>query len=214
MTPRVKVCGITRIEDAVLAADLGASAIGFVFWPRSPRFVEPETAREIAAAMPASLVCVGVFVDQEASYVRQTAAQVRLGAVQLHGDESVAFATGLMEPVIKAVPVREGFEPESLDMLPAAITVLLDTHDPERRGGTGRTIDWALAARAAARRPVVFAGGLTPENVAAAIAAVRPYAIDVSSGVESAPGVKDPEKLRALFEALTPDLKVRPTDND
>lgn len=207
MTPRVKVCGITRIEDAVLAADLGASAIGFVFWPRSPRFVEPETARAIAAAMPASLVCVGVFVDQDAAYVRQTAAHVRLGAVQLHGNESVEFATALLEPVIKAVAVQAGFVPESLDVLPSAITVLLDAHDPERRGGTGRTIDWSVAAQAARRRPVMLAGGLTPDNVRDAIRAVRPYALDVSSGVESSPGVKDPEKLRALFNALTPDLR-------
>lgn len=209
MTPRVKVCGITRIEDAVLAADLGASAIGFVFWPRSPRFVEPETARVIASAMPASIVCVGVFVDQETTYVRQTAAQVRLGAVQLHGHESVEFATALTEPVIKAVPVQEGFDPESLDRLPRAITVLLDAHDPERRGGTGRTIDWTVAARAAARRPVILAGGLTPDNVCDAIRIVRPYAIDVSSGVESSPGIKDRDKLRVLFDALTPDLEGR-----
>ena len=211
MTPRVKVCGITRIEDAVLASDLGASAIGFVFWPRSPRFIEPETARAIAAAMPASLVCVGVFVDQDAAYVRQTAAHVHLGAVQLHGNESVAFARSLMEPVIKAVPIRPGFVPELLDLLPAAITVLLDAHDPERHGGTGRTIDWSVAARAATRRPVVLAGGLTPDNVRDAIQTVRPYAIDVSSGVESSPGVKDPAKLRALFKALESDL---PTTHD
>lgn len=210
MTPRVKVCGITRIEDAVLAASLGASAIGFVFWRPSPRFVEPETARAIAAAMPASVVCVGVFVDQDATYVRQIAAQVRLGAVQLHGHESVEFATALMEPVIKAVPLEEGFDPQSLDLLPPAITVLLDAHDPERRGGTGRTIDWTVAARAATRRPVMLAGGLTPENVGDAIRIVRPYAIDVSSGVESSPGIKDRDRLRALFDAITPDLSVTP----
>lgn len=202
MTPRVKVCGITRIEDAVIAADLGAAAIGFVFWPQSPRYVEPDVAREIAAALPASIVCVGVFVNQEAAYVRHTAAHVRLGAVQLHGDESTEYAAALLEPVIKAVPIVEGFDASTLDALPAAITVLLDAHDPKRRGGTGTAVDWTIAARAAARRPIVLAGGLTAANVAEAVRTVRPYAIDVSSGVEAAPGRKDAKKLEAFFAAV------------
>jgi phosphoribosylanthranilate isomerase len=203
VTQRVKVCGITRIEDALLAADLGAAALGFVFWPGSPRFVEPARAREIAVALPRTVVCVGVFVDQDAAYVRTTSAAVGLGAVQLHGHESVEFAAALMEPVIKAVPVREGFQPETLDALPSSITVLLDAHDPDRRGGTGKVIDWDLARQAAGRRPVILAGGLTPDNVGAAVAAVDPYAVDVSSGVESAPGVKDAARLRQFFAAVT-----------
>jgi phosphoribosylanthranilate isomerase len=207
VTPRVKVCGITRIEDAVMAADLGAAAIGFVFWPRSPRYLEPDVAREIAAALPASVVCVGVFVNQDAAQVRQTAAHVRLGAVQLHGDESAEYAAALMEPVIKAVPIAEGFDPATLDTFPPAITVLLDAHDPVRRGGTGSAVDWTIAARAAARRPIVLAGGLTPANVVEAVRTVRPYAIDVSSGVEAAPGRKDQEKLKAFFAAVA-DLNV------
>ena len=202
MTPRVKVCGVTRVEDAVLAAELGAFAVGFVFWPRSPRFITPDKAREIAAALPTSVMAVGVFVDQDAVSVRRTCAQVGLGAAQLHGSESIEFAAGLMTPVIKAVPVDEGFDPQELDRIPTAITVLLDAYDPQRRGGTGKTIDWEIARRASERRPILLAGGLTPVNATAAVAAVRPYAIDVSSGVESAPGVKDPDKLRALFEAL------------
>ena len=202
MKPRVKICGITRIEDARLAVDLGASVLGFVFWPESPRFIPPEAARDIVEAVPPEVVCVGVFVDQDAGYVRRTSGEVPLGAVQLHGDESMEFAAGLMTPVIKAVPIRDGFDAASLDLLPSTITVLLDAHDPSRRGGTGRTIDWQLAKEAARRRPIVLAGGLTPENVAAAVDAVAPYAVDVSSGVESAPGIKDPDKMTAFFKAL------------
>lgn len=202
MKPRVKICGITRTEDAELAAELGAAAIGFIFWPASPRFIEPDAAREIAAALPPSVVTVGVFVDQPGPHVRDVAKSVGLGAVQLHGHESVDYAVALMEPVIKAIPVRADFDPASLDEIPATITVLLDAHDPVKRGGTGRTIDWAAAAKVAAVRRIVLAGGLTPDNVADAVAQVRPFGIDVSSGVEQAPGIKDHQRLRALFEAL------------
>lgn len=202
MTPRVKICGITRGDDARLAAELGASAVGFIFWPPSPRFVEPDRAREIIASLPATVVPVGVFVDQPAAHVCEIVAGVGLGAVQLHGHESVEYAVGLMAPVIKAVAVHAGFTPGALDDIPDAITVLLDAHDPVKRGGTGRTVDWALAAEAAARRPVVLSGGLNPDNVCDAVRTVRPYAIDLSSGVESSPGVKDHDRLRALFNAL------------
>jgi phosphoribosylanthranilate isomerase len=199
---RVKICGITRERDALLAAELGATAIGFVFWPESPRFMDAERAREIVAALPSHVTAVGVFVDQPADHVRRVAEHVGLGAVQLHGDEPLPYALGLMQPVIKAVPVAAGFEARALDAWPAEITVLLDAHDPIRRGGTGRTIDWTLAAAAAARRPVFLSGGLTPDNCAEAVAQVRPYGIDLSSGVEAAPGIKSEARLRALFEAL------------
>lgn len=202
MTTRVKVCGITRLEDATLAADLGVSAIGFVFWRGSPRFVEPARAAEIAAAIPASVVCVGVFVDQAVEQMETIASQVPLGAVQLHGSETPEVAAALMQPVIKAVPVTNGFDPQMLDVWPRSVTVLLDAHDPVKRGGTGRTIDWSRAAAAARRRPVMLSGGLNPDNVRAAVEAVRPYAVDLSSGVESAPGIKDPARLRALFANL------------
>ena len=196
---RVKVCGVTRAEDAILAADLGASAIGFIFWPRSRRFVEPERAREIAAALPRRVVCVGVFVDQSVAEIQKIAALVPLGAIQLHGAEKPDVVAALMQPVIKAIPVATGFDPAALDAWPAEVTVLLDAHDPVQRGGTGRTIDWTAAAHAARRRPVMLSGGLTPENVREAIETVRPYGVDLASGVEASPGIKDPEKLRALF---------------
>lgn len=202
---RVKVCGVTRLEDACLAAELGASAIGFVFWPGSPRCITTARAAAIRAGLPPSVTPVGVFVDQPIEEVRKIADEARLGAVQLHGHESIEYARGLLPPVIKAVAVDERFRAESLDALPSDITVLLDAHDPVRRGGTGRTIDWSAAAAAAARRPVFLSGGLTPSNIRHAITQVRPYGVDLSSGVETAPGVKDPAKLRELFEAITID---------
>jgi phosphoribosylanthranilate isomerase len=199
---RVKICGITRPEDAVLAAQLGASAIGFIFWPRSQRYVAPERAREIATALPPHVVCVGVFVDQPVEHIREIATQVPLGAVQLHGSETPDVVNALMQPVIKAVPVTDGFVPASVDQIPAAVTVLLDAHDPVKRGGTGRPIDWSVAAQVARRRPIMLSGGLTPANIRDAITAVRPYGVDLASGVESAPGIKDPDKLTQLFEAM------------
>jgi phosphoribosylanthranilate isomerase len=204
MTPRVKICGITREADAQLAVQLGAAAIGFVFWPQSPRFVDPDVAREIAARLPPHVVTVGVFVDQPGPRVREVARHVGLGAVQLHGHESLDYAMALMEPVIKAVAVHEGFDLTAIDAIPPVITVLLDAHDPIRRGGTGRTIDWTVAAQAAARRRLMLSGGLNPANVRDAVRAVAPYAVDLSSGVESSPGMKDPVKLRAFFAALKP----------
>lgn len=200
--PKVKICGVRRVEDALLAAELGASAIGLIFWPGSARFIDPYRARPIVAALPPFVSAVGVFVDQPEEHIAGVAGLVKLGAVQLHGQEAPASYERLRYRVIKAVPVGERFDPATVDAIPRRVTVLLDAHDPVRRGGTGQRIDWSLAAAAARRRPVILSGGLNPENVSAAIASVRPYAIDVSSGVEASPGVKDPAKLRALFAAL------------
>ena len=198
---RVKICGVTREEDAVLAAELGAAAIGFVFWARSPRYVSPSNVASIVGSLPPAVAAVGVFVDEPIDEVVRIAQTARLSAVQLHGNESLAYAQRLLQPVIKAVAVGPGFVAESVDVYPPEVTILMDAHDPVRRGGTGRTIDWSAAAAVAARRPVFLSGGLTPSNVADAIARVRPYGVDVSSGVETAPGIKDHAKLRALFEA-------------
>lgn len=200
--PRVKVCGICRLEDAELAIALGAAAIGFVFWPGSPRYCEPDRAQAIAARLPAHITLVGVFVDQPVEHVIQIAQRVPLGAVQLHGTESVADFNRVRQPLIKAVPVTEGLEPATVDRLPEGVTVLLDAHDPIRRGGTGRTIDWKVAASIASRRRTILSGGLNAANVRDAIVEVRPHMIDVSSGVESAPGRKDAGKLEAFFAAI------------
>jgi len=192
----VKVCGVTRLDDAIAAVEAGASAVGFVFWPESPRFVDPYRARAITAKLPPFVTAVGLFVNQPAGYVNGVASLVRLGAVQLHGDETPEFAASVTAPVIKALPV------EHADGWPEATTLLLDVHDPVKRGGTGRVIDWSAAAAVAAHRRVLLAGGLTPDNVADAIARVRPFGVDVSSGVERAPGIKDHARIRALFEAI------------
>ena len=201
-SPLVKVCGICRLEDAQLAVSLGASAIGFIFWPVSPRYCEPDRAQTIAAQLPPHITLVGVFVDQPVDHVIEIATQVPLGAVQLHGSESIEAFERVRQPLIKAVPVVQGLELTTIDDLPAGVTVLLDAHDPIRRGGTGRTIDWKIAASVAARRRTILSGGLNAANVGEAIAEVRPHMIDVSSGVESAPGRKDAGKLEAFFAAV------------
>jgi phosphoribosylanthranilate isomerase len=200
---RVKICGIRRREDALEAAALGADAIGFIFWPKSPRFIEPGEARAIVRALPAFVQTVGVFVDQPPDEVGGIAAELGLGAVQLHGDEAVASYAGLRCRVIKAVATADSDDlQQRTAAVPADATVLLDAHDPVHRGGTGRTIDWHAAGAVARARPVILSGGINAGNVARAIDTVRPYAVDVSSGVESAPGVKDSTRLRALFAAI------------
>ncbi len=194
----VKICGITCAEDAEAAVAAGAGAIGFVFWPDSPRFIDPFRARAIAATLQPFVTSVGVFVNQPAEYVNGVASLVRLGAVQLHGDETIEYAAAIASPVVKTLRLGD----ERAGSWPPRAMVLLDVHDPVRRGGTGRTIDWTAAAGIAAERKILLAGGLTPDNVAEAVARVRPFGIDVSSGVERAPGVKDHRRLRALFEAV------------
>ena len=198
---RVKICGVTTPGDAVLAAELGASAIGLVFWPNSPRCVDTARAREIVTALPPLVGAVGVFVNQVEESA-QIAREVGLSAVQFHGDEPSAAYRDFPLRVIKAVTVLDVSAREAAAGVPASATVLLDAHDRVKRGGTGRVIDWTIASMIARERPVILSGGLSADNVAEAIAAVKPYAIDVSSGVESAPGRKDPAKLRALFAAL------------
>ncbi len=197
----VKICGITRLQDAEAAVALGARAIGFVLWPESPRCVDRENARAIAEALPEGVMKVGVFVNQPIAWVNETAALVGLTDVQLHGDETWEFAAQVTRPVIKATSLREGAP--SIESWPAETAWLVDAHDPVRRGGTGSTGNWAAAATLARQRRVWLAGGLTPDNVGDAVTRVRPFGIDVSSGVESAPGVKDHDKLTALFDALS-----------
>jgi phosphoribosylanthranilate isomerase len=196
---RIKICGITRPDDARAAADAGASAIGMVFWPDSPRAVDTAAARAIVAALPAGVPAIGVFVNQTADEINAAIDGAGLFGVQLHGDEPVDLIERIRRPVIRAVTLG-GLD--VLDVLPPQVTVLLDAVDPERRGGTGQTIDWAAAAAVARRRPIVLAGGLTPSNVEQAIAAVRPYAVDVSSGVETAPGIKDHARIAAFIGAV------------
>jgi phosphoribosylanthranilate isomerase len=200
----VKICGIRRLEDALLAVTLGADALGFVFWPGSPRFIAPEAAHAIVRALPPFVTPVGVFVDQPADRVSDVAAALGLGAVQLHGHERPEAYATVPCRLIKSLAVQDGVDAlAAASAVPDDAMLLLDAHDPVKRGGTGRTIDWDAARVIARTRPVILSGGLDARNVQTAVDIVQPYAIDVSSGVESAPGVKDPGKLRALFAALS-----------
>jgi phosphoribosylanthranilate isomerase len=198
---RVKICGITRAEDAGLAAAAGADAIGFVFWPKSPRVVTPAQAASIWTT-GALVARVGVFVNESPAIVRDIVRAARLTAVQLHGDEQVEEYLSCGAPLIKAVSVADAASVSAAAELPANVTVMVDASDDVRRGGTGQLANWARAADLARVRPIILAGGLTPANVPDAIRDVRPWAVDVSSGVETAPGIKDAARLMALFDAI------------
>ncbi len=198
----IKICGITRLEDARFAVECGARALGFVFWPESPRFIDPLRACALISALPPFVTPVGVFVNQPSDYVNEVAVAAGLGAVQLHGDETAAYAGRMTRPVLKSVALAESGD-EAIDRWLSQTMLLLDAHDPVRRGGTGRSVDWTRAAAVAARRPVVLAGGLTPDNVVEAISRVQPFGIDVSSGVEVTPGIKDHRRLKRLFDAVS-----------
>jgi phosphoribosylanthranilate isomerase len=198
----VKICGITTVEDGCQAAVLGAAAIGFVFWPESPRCISVDRARAITRELPPFVATVGVFVNHPPREVLEVAASVPLTAVQFHGDEDDESLSVLPVRVIRALSLEAPGAQERLARLPHTITVLLDAHDPHIRGGTGRTTEWEQAAPVAASRRILLAGGLRAENVGEAIRVVRPWGIDVSSGVESTPGRKDLARLRALFAAV------------
>jgi len=200
----VKVCGITRLEDAKAALAAGATALGFVFWPSSPRAVTPEQAAGIISALPYGTNAVGVFVNQPAEEIDRAVRTAGLTAVQLHGDETPAILPSMHRPVLRAVTVSDA--DDAVLAWPESVLLLVDAHDPVRRGGTGQAVDWSAAAALAAKRRVVLAGGLRAENVQEALRVVRPFGLDVSSGVEDAPGVKSVRKLNDFFE------KVRAAD--
>ncbi|HWF74793.1 MAG TPA: phosphoribosylanthranilate isomerase [Solirubrobacteraceae bacterium] len=203
--PRIKLCGVTTPEDAEYAAALGVWAIGVNFWPRSARRCDPALAAEIAAAVKRRVEVVGVFVNPTLEHVAATAEAVGLTMVQLHGDEGPAFCAETARrtgcKVIKAARVHSGADIQALSAFHVDYH-LLDSHVPGERGGTGETFAWELARRHRGRVPLILSGGLTPENVAEAIATVRPFAVDVASGVESAPGRKDPAKVEAFVNAV------------
>jgi phosphoribosylanthranilate isomerase len=202
---RVKICGTTSLDDAERAAALGAWAVGLIFHPPSPRRCRREEAARIAAALRRRIEVVGVFVNQPLDRVAETAEEVGLTMLQLHGDEGPAYCaeaarrTGLK--TIKARAVRSGADLRALEPFHTDYH-LLDAHHDRLRGGTGQTFDWSLAGQHRGAQPVLLSGGLTPANVAEAIAVVRPFAVDVASGVEAAPGHKDPARLEAFFAAV------------
>lgn len=203
MATRVKICGITRLEDARLAIELGAAALGFNFYPPSPRYIEPSRAAEIIRQLPPFVSSVGVFADEsDEARVAAVAREAGVTAIQLRGPKLPPTNGALAGyPLILAVGVGERLDPEEFGQLKAR-AFLLDAHDSKLLGGTGKTFDWRLAREAKQYGNIILAGGLTPENVGRAIREVRPFAVDVASGVESAPGVKDAAKLRAFFAAV------------
>jgi phosphoribosylanthranilate isomerase len=197
---KVKVCGITRLEDAKLAVALGVDALGFNFYPGSPRYLAPPVAREIIGHLPPFVVPVGVFVNvADPMQLVQQACESGAAVVQLHGDEDADYCRRLRwRTVIKAVRVGPGFGLHTVAGFPVQ-ALLLDSKDDSLFGGTGRSFDWDLASGIASFPvPVILAGGLNPSNVAAAIRRLKPYAVDVCSGVESSPGIKDPAALKAF----------------
>jgi len=200
---KIKICGITREEDALLAADLGADFLGFIFVPSSPRFVEPERAAAIAARVrerqsPPRLT--GVFHDSSPEYIKEIASLTGIDIAQLHGSETDDDIRALGFPAVKVLRVGDSLPDTQLT--PTAAWLLFDTFDERRAGGTGRRFDWSVLASYDRSKPFFLSGGITPDNVVAAISLVRPDAIDIASGVESEPGVKDREKLERLFERI------------
>lgn len=202
MRVRIKFCGITRPEDAAAAAAAGADAIGLVFYRDSPRYVSPRQAAWVCASLPPFVSRVGVFVDPEGDWVRQVLKTVPLDLLQFHGAESVNLCTSFGLPYLKGVRVRETSDILHVDLDHApAQALLLDAFVAGKQGGTGVLFSWGLVPAGLAHR-VILAGGLTPDNVGAAIAAVKPFAVDVSGGIENQPGVKDPEKMRRFAAAV------------
>lgn len=190
---RIKICGITNVEDALQAAACGADALGFVFFDKSPRCVSPEQAREIIARLPPLVTTVGLFVNEKPQTIRDIVAFCQLDRVQLHGDENPDACVLPPLKVIKALRVKDAASLARADEYP--VDLLLDAWSDQVYGGSGHSFDWQLARDLAARRPIILAGGLRPDNVAEAVARVKPYAVDVSSGVELSPGRKDHEKV-------------------
>jgi phosphoribosylanthranilate isomerase len=198
---KIKICGITNLPDARLAVELGADALGFIFYPKSPRYIKVPAAADICHALPPFVTKVGVFVDELEFEIEKALSECLLNALQFHGDEPPGFCQKFPAKSIKAIRVRDE------DSLRAAAeydvdALLFDTYTDAERGGTGKTFDWSLAVKAKEMLapPIILSGGLTTGNVQEAIRKVRPYAVDVSSGVEREPGKKDPEKLRRFIE--------------
>jgi phosphoribosylanthranilate isomerase len=202
MRTRVKICGFTRPDDAKLAAALGVDAIGLVFYPPSPRNVDITQARAIVSSLPAFVTCVALFVDAEEQEIRQVLQHVPIDLIQFHGIESPQACRIYGKPYIKAVSMQAGVNiPALADQYDDAAGLLLDAYHPGLKGGTGSQFDWAMVPKATCL-PIILAGGLTPENVRLAMQSVRPFAIDVSSGVEREKGVKDADKMAAVLKKV------------
>jgi phosphoribosylanthranilate isomerase len=197
---KIKICGITNLEDALLAVELGADALGFVF-SKSPRRIEADVAREIIQQLPPFLSVTGVFVNETDEFVKHVARRCNLNVLQFHGDEDPEYLDNFNRKIIKAFRIKDHSSLEKLSQY-SVQGYLLDSHVEGKMGGTGVTFDWDLAIEAKQYGPVILSGGLNPDNIQSAIEKVRPYAVDASSGLELSPGKKDPEKMKLFFERI------------
>lgn len=205
MAVKVKICGLTNAEDAAVAVEAGADAVGFVFHKKSPRCADMAVVKAIVKELPPFVLPIGVFVNEDAKVVRNVMDSCGLALAQLHGDETAAYCEQLGRPMLKAIRLLDRHSFLALAEFQGRAGVrgfLVDAFSPDAYGGTGQVADWSLAAEAAAVTRILLAGGLTPENVAQAIEQVRPYGVDVSSGVEASPGRKDHAKVRAFVQAV------------
>jgi phosphoribosylanthranilate isomerase len=201
---RVKICGITNYDDAMLAVELGADALGFIFFPRSLRYIEPDAARAIIAALPPFVTPVAVVVNEPIATVSEIMSRSGCHLAQLHGNEPPGFLERLAWPAIKGISIASALDLVPLAAYTHARAILLDTKVAGQYGGTGTSFDWILARDAkSCGRPIIMAGGLNPENIVEAIRIAQPHAVDIGSGVEQVPGKKDPDRLRRLFAAIT-----------
>jgi phosphoribosylanthranilate isomerase len=199
---RIKICGITRVEDALKVVDAGADAVGLVFYDPSPRSVRINQATEIAAAVPAFVSVVALFVDPTKEYVQEVLNNVRIDLLQFHGDEENDFCSQFKIPFIKAIRVRQASDVVASSLrFPNSVGILLDSYKPGVPGGTGESFDWSLIPKNHSN-PIILAGGLTPENVASAINDVQPFAVDISGGVEVSKGIKDSEKIKKFVSEV------------
>ncbi len=200
MKIEIKICGISSPDDALVAVESGADALGFIFYPPSPRYVSPEVAAQIIRTVAGTVTTVGVFVNADVKTVMDTITLCRLDLIQIHGNESPEYCRQFPSSrIIKACAPRTEHDLADLDRYDVR-AFLIDTHDPNQHGGTGRLSNWTVASLIAKSHPLILAGGLTPENISEAITAVSPHAVDINSGVERAPGKKDPEKIRIAIQ--------------
>ena len=198
---RIKICGITNPEDALLAADLGADAVGFIFYKGSKRYIDPKDAGRIISSLPPFVSAVGVFVNQNIEEINEYAHISGIDTIQLHGDETPGFCGGLTYRLIKAVRGKDAVNIAEVELYPVR-AILFDKHSDELYGGSGSSFDWDLLKGLEISKKVILSGGLTPENVSFAVRSVKPYGVDVSSGVEDAPGKKNHTKMKKFIKAV------------
>lgn len=198
---KIKICGITNLEDAIMAVELGADALGFIFTPKSQRFITADRAEKIISQLPPFIKTVGVFVNQPAEEIKKILKRSKFDLVQLHGNESSTFCNNFNQKILKAIHVKNKNDLFKMTEYKVSAFVL-DTKVEGMFGGTGKTFNWDIAIEAKKLGPVILSGGLSPNNVAEAVEKVKPYAVDVATGVEVQPGIKDPDKLSMFIKAV------------